>query len=230
MWNGKNKAVTFSFDDGCQQDIVLIKMLNKYGLKATFNLNPGDAGVDGSFPMSGRMVKRIICPLDKIKERYKGHEVAVHCYNHPDLTKMSDEQVIFQINKCQEMLQDIVGYPVNGMAYPGGCYNEHLLDVMRKNTTIKYSRSAAFYAGLNMPEEPLTWHQFWWGDPNQKLDQIIDEFLNYSGDEKKVLAIWGHSYELDGIDGLYEIWEKRFAKLANRDDIFYGTNIEVLEK
>ena len=33
MWQGKKKAVTFSFDDGVTQDIRLIEILNKYGLK-----------------------------------------------------------------------------------------------------------------------------------------------------------------------------------------------------
>jgi peptidoglycan/xylan/chitin deacetylase (PgdA/CDA1 family) len=39
MWNGKKKAITFSFDDGVLQDIRTIEILDKYGLKATFNLN-----------------------------------------------------------------------------------------------------------------------------------------------------------------------------------------------
>ena len=33
MWNGKNKAVTFSYDDGITQDKRLIKLFDKYGLK-----------------------------------------------------------------------------------------------------------------------------------------------------------------------------------------------------
>lgn len=37
----KLKAVTFSYDDGTTQDIRLIELLNKYGLKCTFNLNSG---------------------------------------------------------------------------------------------------------------------------------------------------------------------------------------------
>ena len=37
--NGKSKAVTFSYDDGCRQDIRLSQILNKYGIKCTFNLN-----------------------------------------------------------------------------------------------------------------------------------------------------------------------------------------------
>ena len=38
MWDNKRKAVTFSFDDGVSQDIRMIELLDKYGLKATFNL------------------------------------------------------------------------------------------------------------------------------------------------------------------------------------------------
>lgn len=41
MWNGKNKAVTFSYDDGVEQDRRLVELFNKYGMKATFNINSG---------------------------------------------------------------------------------------------------------------------------------------------------------------------------------------------
>ena len=39
MYQGKNKAITFSYDDGVTQDRRLIEILNRYGLKATFNIN-----------------------------------------------------------------------------------------------------------------------------------------------------------------------------------------------
>ena len=48
MWNGKKKALTFSYDDGVTQDVRLIKILNRYGLRATFNLNSGLLGRDGT--------------------------------------------------------------------------------------------------------------------------------------------------------------------------------------
>lgn len=41
MFNGKRKAVTFSYDDGVTQDQRLIALLGKYGLKAIFNINSG---------------------------------------------------------------------------------------------------------------------------------------------------------------------------------------------
>jgi len=47
MWQGKKRAVTLSFDDGVTQDIRLIEMLDRYGLKATFNINSGLLGKPG---------------------------------------------------------------------------------------------------------------------------------------------------------------------------------------
>ena len=38
---GKRKALTLSYDDGVEQDITLMGILDKYGIKCTFNLNSG---------------------------------------------------------------------------------------------------------------------------------------------------------------------------------------------
>ena len=35
------KMLTFSYDDGIYQDERLVEIFNKYGMKATFNLNTG---------------------------------------------------------------------------------------------------------------------------------------------------------------------------------------------
>ena len=37
--DAKRKALTFSYDDGVEQDIRLMEIFNKHGLKGTFNLN-----------------------------------------------------------------------------------------------------------------------------------------------------------------------------------------------
>ena len=48
FYDGKiKKAVTFSFDDGVTQDIRVVEILNKYGLKATFNVNSSLLGLPG---------------------------------------------------------------------------------------------------------------------------------------------------------------------------------------
>ena len=37
--NGKRKAFVLTYDDGVLQDVRLVLLLNRYGLKGTFNLN-----------------------------------------------------------------------------------------------------------------------------------------------------------------------------------------------
>ena len=39
MFHGKMKALTFSYDDGVTQDRRLVELFDRYGLKATFNIN-----------------------------------------------------------------------------------------------------------------------------------------------------------------------------------------------
>ena len=56
-WQGKKKAVTFSFDDGVTQDIRLIEILNRYGLRGTFNLNSELLGKAGSLERNGKTVR-----------------------------------------------------------------------------------------------------------------------------------------------------------------------------
>ena len=53
MINGKKKALTFSYDDGVTQDVRLIEIFNKYGLKATFNLNSELLGKSGELVRDG---------------------------------------------------------------------------------------------------------------------------------------------------------------------------------
>ena len=36
---GKKKAFSITYDDGVTQDVRFVELLNKYGLKGTFNLN-----------------------------------------------------------------------------------------------------------------------------------------------------------------------------------------------
>ena len=61
MWNGKLKAVTFSFDDGTTQDVQLIKLLDKYGMKATFNLNSSFFGIKERLTINGKDI-----PFEKV--------------------------------------------------------------------------------------------------------------------------------------------------------------------
>ena len=41
---GVRRVVTFSYDDGCDNDARLIELFNKYGVKGSFHLNARKGG------------------------------------------------------------------------------------------------------------------------------------------------------------------------------------------
>ena len=83
MFNGKMKAVTFSYDDGVTQDQRLIRILDKYGLKCTFNLNSGLLGSPGSLIREDVTVAHVKPRACEVRGIYEGHEIAVHTLTHP---------------------------------------------------------------------------------------------------------------------------------------------------
>ena len=66
MYNGKMKAVTFSFDDGVTQDKRLIEIFDKYGLKCTFNINSELLGKPGMLNCSNVTVAHVKPRPDEI--------------------------------------------------------------------------------------------------------------------------------------------------------------------
>ena len=228
MWNGKKKAVTFSFDDGVTQDIRLIEMFNKYGLKGTFNLNSGFLGLEGTLDRNGRTVRHDKIAEDKIKEVYKGHEVAVHTLTHPNLTSLEKDEVIRQVECDRVRLSEICGYEVVGMAYPCGGVNndDRVAEIIKDNTGVQFARGLDSTYSFDLQEnlyrfKPTVYYI------EDCLDKVVDEFLALESDEPALLYIWGHSYEMDAEYITWEKFESVCKRLSGKDDVFYGTNKEV---
>lgn len=230
MWNGKNKAVTFSFDDGVYQDVKMMKILDKYGLKATFNLNSGLAGTDGStYSPKGIFVERKIVELKDIKDRYVGHEVAVHTVTHAHLPSLSDEKVIEEVLVDQETLSKYCGYDVVGMAYPCAPPNcdERVAKLIKENTKVRYGRDFNSSYSFDLQDNLLLFKPtVFWGESN--LFDLAEKFINLKTDTPKIFYIWGHSYEADIETISWERFEEFCKFISNKDDIFYGTNRQVL--
>ena len=227
-WQGKKKAVTFSFDDGVTQDIRLVELFNRYGLKGTFNINSDRLGVSGSLDRNGHIVRHDKIAPKMVKELYQGYEVAVHTLTHPDLRKLSDEEVVRQVEEDRKNLSALVGYDVVGMAYPFGTFDDRVVDLIEKHTGVKYSRTVISTHGFVPQKDDLLRLKASVYYIEDCLEEVVDEFLNADDSEERLLYIWGHSYEMDAEYITWEKFESICKKLSGRSDIFYGTNAEVL--
>ena len=216
---GKCKALTMSYDDGKVEDERLVQIFNKYGIKGTFNLNAG-------LLKSSNRIQR-----ERIRELYKGHEVATHSYTHPTLERCSLVEVAAEILKDRTELEKITGGLVRGHAYPNGSFNEDIKNLFEK-LGIAYGRVIQSLPdgmeGYVLPEEPLEWHPTCHhGDP--KLMERGQRLVDYKTKHYlSLMYVWGHSYEFQNNNN----WEliENFCKLVGgHDDIWYATNIEIID-
>ncbi len=228
MWNGKKKAVTFSFDDGVTQDIRLVEILNKYGLKCTFNINSALFGMPNKLVRDWGTVSHNRIQASQIKDVYQGHEIAVHTLTHPTLVGLDEETIVWQVDKDRQILEEVCGYPIVGMAYPNGPNDDRVAKIIADNTPIRYARTTENTHSFKVQKENLLRYNPTVYYIEECFEEIVDKFLASEADEDQLLYIWGHSYEMDAKLISWEKFEEICKKLAFRDDIFYGTNKEVL--
>ena len=227
------KYVTFSFDDGVTQDRRLIELFNKYGLKATFNLNSSLFGLKGGWVQNGKNLVHNKVFASEVKDLYQGHEVAVHTLTHPNLTGEADETVEYQVEEDRKKLSQLVGYEVTGMAYPCGGVNndDRVAEIIKTKTGVQYSRTITPSYSFELSENMYRFNPTLHICETDKLFQLAEEFLAMTPDTPKVFYIWGHSYEFDIYDEMnWDVLERFCQLISGKSDIYYGTNKDVFTR
>ena len=229
---GKAKALTFSYDDGCNQDLRFAQLITKYGLKCTFNLNgqkfKGDSGLS----------------VEQVKEHIlaNGHEIAVHGYYHRGEGYLRPIEGIIDVLDSRRELESTYGRIVRGMAYP-----DCGITSWASNTS--YDKVKSYLSELDIAYArtlggdndyfalPKDWHA-WMPSAhhnNPKIMEYVEKFLSrdlsqgYCASRAPWLFyIWGHSFEFDR-EGGWEHAERLCQALSGRDDVWYATNIEIYD-
>lgn len=229
VWNGKQKAVTFSFDDGVTQDERAIDILNRYDLKATFNINSSLLGLPGTLERNGTPVSHNKVNVSDLSRVYEGHELAVHTLTHPNLTGLDEATILHQVESDRKQIEALTGQRVVGMAYPCGGVNndDRVADIIRRGTPIRYARTITSTHKFDRQENLLRFDPTVYYVEDCVFD-IVEEFLTLTPEKPQLLYIWGHTYELDYSSMSWERFETLCARLSGHDDIFYGTNAQVL--
>lgn len=230
-FDGKTKALTFSYDDAVTQDQRLIALFDKYGMKCTFNLNSNRFGQAGSLIREDVTVAHCKPRACEIAQIYRNHEIAGHTLDHPNLPSLSDDEIVRQVEEDRKALSAIAGYEVVCMAYPGGqspMYTDHVKELIRTRTGIKMARTTTsthdFLPQTDLLEfKPSVYHHREWDE----MFRLGKEFLDLKTDEPRVYYVWGHAYEFD-IHNDWDRFEEFLRMMAGRDDICYCTNRQAL--
>ena len=225
--NGLRKALTLSYDDGVEQDIRLMEILDKHGVRCTFNLNSGCYAAEGTTYPKGHIHRRMSESQVKALYSNPNHEVAAHCLTHASLTELTPSQIAHEVLADRENLEKMFGGLVRGLAYPFGTYSDKVVEAL-KATGTAYARTVVSTNDTSIPQDWLRLHPTCHHNaPN--LMQLADRFINDPvGWGSRLFYLWGHSYEFEANDN-WQVIEKFCEKIGGRDDIWYATNIEIVD-
>ena len=229
MFNGKLKAFTMSYDDGVFQDIRLIEILNRYGLKATFNLNSGLFGQQRILQVRGVPVNHNRLKAEDIRGVYAGHEVAAHTVTHAMLPECSQEEIVREVEADRLALSELTGYEVVGMAYANGGENNNdtVAQVIRERTNIQYARTITCTGNFAIQKNLLRYNPTVFHLRMDEMFALGEQFLAMEPETPQLFYVWGHSYELDA-ENTWNRFEEFCRMMSGHPDVFYGTNREVL--
>ena len=223
--DGKSKVLTFSYDDGVVQDIRLVDIFNKHGLKATFNINSG-----------------LYLPEDVTREQFRGrlkrseaialykdsgHEVAVHGLKHAFLSKLKPAEMVKEVLEDRKNIEKDYGTITRGMAYAYSDYNAEAIEIL-KQCGIVYSRAVASTLRFSFPAN-------WWAiqptchHNSEKLMELAEKFVTTNSrypSDNWLFYVWGHSYEFDDRDN-WDVIERFAEYVSGKEEIWYATNIEI---
>ncbi|WPJ97343.1 GDSL-type esterase/lipase family protein [Coraliomargarita algicola] len=215
------------WDDSSTNDIKLIELLEKYNAKATFNIIPrterGYGIVKKINPAKGASFSFVprdteggfefeYLRTDEMKAIYQGFTLAAHCNFANDDSPRSVESRQRALTETMRWIREDFGQEHVGYVYPGGNYNQTVLEAVR-DAGYLYARTTRSVEGalpLDTPMELATsckWDssQFW---------QRYEAAKREGG----VFYFWGHSCEMGDDPDTWDKLERIYARIAADPD------------
>ena len=190
----KNRRILLlSFDDGTVYDKRFVELLNKYGVKCTFNLNSGLEDFVWYYEDNVPIRRQVLADT---LEQYRGHEVASHSLHHHWLNTLTPPQLSREIGDDCKALKKLFGLSEIGFGVPFTACSEREIRIIRK--FVRYIRLSEFSDTFALPRDPyhIPIHGLY-NDPDiyEKLNRFSESDLPIS-----LFVMAGHSYEFEVLD------------------------------
>ena len=233
---GRERAVTLSYDDGLPADRRLIALLDGAGMRATFNINSMIAASEEAPPYDpAKVVRENMWNRLKKSEmlalfRNSGHEVACHGAWHWSEAMLSDGDIANEIITDRQCHERDYGGICRGMAYPNGSYDTRVASLLGR-LGIAYARTTKETENFRLPVDFLLWDTTC-RHANPRLAELTDRFLDTPvgiREDGRLFALWGHTSEFE-VSRNWDVIETFVSRVGGRpEEIWYPTNIELYE-
>ena len=187
------KIFLLSFDDGTVWDKRFVQLLNKYGIKATFNLNSGLEDFvwhyEDRFPIRRQVLADTV-------DLYQGHEVASQSLHHHWLNTLTPPQLAREVGEDCAALKEMFGLSDIGFGVPFTACDEREIRIIRK--FVRYIRLSAFSDIFAPPQDPyhIPIHALYnQSDIRERIAAFAESELPVS-----LFVMAGHSYEFEVLD------------------------------
>ena len=219
---GKAKAFQLTYDDGVLQDVPLVQLLNRYGIKATFNLNSQLMMEEFTWTHPNGMVVQRLSP-ERAQGLYDGHEIASHTLTHPYMQGLPKAEILRQMGQDRENLQKLFGREILGFAVPFDYFSQEIADCARE-LGFAYART------VDAVDDIRTCPNLMVFNPNThfKAPDFMERF--HKAKATGMFYFWGHSYELIDDEELWNNFEKNIAEISADPDVEWVNVTDLAEE
>ncbi len=198
----EDNVITVSFDAswGGDQTLRILDLLDEYNAKATFFL----VGIwVEKYP---ELVKEIAA---------RGHEIGNHSDSHPEMSKLSNEQIIRELDGCSDKIEALTGARPTSFRPPYGDYD---------NEVVTVSRSEG-YEVVQWSIDSLDWK-------NKGVDDLIRRATKNVQKGDIILFHNDSKYILDALPTILKTYQQQgFTMIPAREILLEGeTTIDVQGK
>lgn len=173
----------------------IIDTLNKNNIKATFFV-------------VGDWVKKNPEAVKKLNDA--NMEIANHSYNHASVSKMSYEQNLEDMKKCNELITEITGKPVKYYRGPSGEYSNAVIQAAQTHNmqVIQWNSDSLDYKGLT---------------PDEMWSRIQKKLRNGS----IILMHNDTKYTATGLQQIIDNIHNEGYEFVSLDELIYTENYEI---
>lgn len=141
----KKNIITTSWDDGALEDLRILKLLEKYNLKGTFYI-PQNI----TFEVRKGEYLKTVSESDILKIA-KNQEVGAHTLNHIYLDTLKKDEIYKEVKGSKDWLEGLLNRPVPAFAYPGGVFNNEIIEMVKKSGFSGARTSISFQTDIKNP-------------------------------------------------------------------------------